>query len=101
MATRVTPSSPPFEGDHSQWTFESVVKKLAEDVDWTDSEVQSLLECSLISSLDKNKDDDRFLWALIESKFNTPANWGFFRRTCAFFPPVSFWRYVSFMLSKS
>ena len=89
MASRLNSSSMIVDGNSNHWTFEFVVRRLAEDVDWTDAEVSSLLESSLITSLDRSKDDDRFLWALIESKFNTPANWGFFRRTCAFFPPVS------------
>ena len=74
MASRGSTSSSVVSDDASRWTFDLVVKKLEEDVDWTDSEVNSLLESNLIRSLDKNADNDRFLWALIESKFNTPAN---------------------------
>ncbi|KAG0598566.1 hypothetical protein M758_12G084400 [Ceratodon purpureus] len=90
MASRGSTSSSVVSDDASRWTFDLVVKKLEEDVDWTDSEVNSLLESNLIRSLDKIADNDRFLWALIESKFNTPANWGFFRRTRAFFPTSSY-----------
>ncbi|KAG0594106.1 hypothetical protein M758_UG048500 [Ceratodon purpureus] len=90
MASGGSTSSSVLNEDASRWTFDAVVKKLEEDVDWTDSEVNSLIESNLINNLDKNEDNDRFLWALIESKFNTPANWRFFRRTCACFPTSSY-----------
>ncbi|KAG0572714.1 hypothetical protein KC19_VG119800 [Ceratodon purpureus] len=95
MAAGGSTSSSIRNEDTCRWTVDLVINKLEEDVDWTDSEVNSLLESSFIKNLDKDNDHDRFVWALIESKFNTPANWGFFRRTCAFIPATSYGRGVN------
>ena len=95
MATGGSSSSSLRDDDNSRWTADLVVQKLEEDVDWTDSEVNSLIESNLVKNLDKDNDHDRFIWALIESKFNTLANWSFFRRTCAFFPASTYGRYFS------